>query len=99
MRKSLQWHVGDVVRKLREERGWTQDELATKAGIGRQAVVKVEHDNAGQRKGNLAKVAKALGSSEPELYGMVPRRTVIEPPQRGSGSSSVLSSDQHSDRE
>jgi transcriptional regulator with XRE-family HTH domain len=98
MRKSVQWHVGDVVRKLREERGWTQEELAEKAGIGRQAVVKVEHDNAGQRKGNLAKVAKALGSSEPELYGMVPRRTVIEP-QRGPSSSSRLASDQHSDRE
>lgn len=78
MRKPVQWHVGDVVRKLREERGWTQKKLAEKAGIGRQAVVKVEADDAGQRKGNLAKVARALGSSEPELYAMVPRRTVIQ---------------------
>lgn len=83
MRKSVLWTVGDVVRKLREDRGWTQQQLATKAGVGRPAVVKVEQDDLGQRRGNLVKVAKALGYSEPELYAMVPRRTVIEPPEGG----------------
>ncbi len=98
MRKPLQWHVGDVVRKLREDRGWTQQQLATKAGIGRPAVVKVEQDDGGQRKGNLGKVAKALGYNEPELYAMVPRRTVIEP-QRESGSDRSHAPQHHSDRE
>jgi DNA-binding XRE family transcriptional regulator len=77
--KPCEWHVGDVVRKLREERGWSQAFLAKKAGIGRQAVGKVEENVPGQRKGNLPAVASALGYTEPELYALVPRRTVIEP--------------------
>jgi transcriptional regulator with XRE-family HTH domain len=74
MRPSFEWHVGDVVRKLREERGWSQAELAKAAKIGRQAVIKVEKNDGGQRADNLKKVAQALGFSEPELYAMVPRR-------------------------
>jgi len=84
MRKPIEWHVGDVVRKLREERGWTQQQLATKAGIGRPAVMKVEQDSPNQRQNNLARVGKALGYSEPELYALVPRRTVIEPREQST---------------
>lgn len=84
MGKAVQWHVGDVVRKLREDRDWSMTELAKRAGIGRQAVGKVESNDGGQRRGNLERVAKALGFTEPELYAMVPRRTVIEPRKESS---------------
>ena len=86
MAKAVQWHVGDVVRKLREDRGWSMTELARRAGIGRQAVGKVETNNGGQRRGNLERVAKALGFSEPEIYAMVPRRTVMQAPDALSDS-------------
>lgn len=79
MARTLEWHVGHVVSALRDERKWTQAKLAKAAGIGRQAVGKVERNDPGQRAGNLKKVAAALGLTEPELYAMVPRRTFIEP--------------------
>jgi transcriptional regulator with XRE-family HTH domain len=94
MAKALQWHVGDVVRKLREDREWSQSQLAKRAGIGRQAVAKVEKNDGGQRRGNLERVAKALGFIEPELYAMVPRRTVIEPRDTGAPEHKKESSDE-----
>ena len=36
------WHVGDVIRKLREQHGLTATSLAQKAGVQRSVVVSLE---------------------------------------------------------
>lgn len=36
------WHIGDVIRKLRLERGWTQEQLAERADVQQQTIRKIE---------------------------------------------------------
>lgn len=69
----FRWHVGDVVRKLREEQGFASaDELAKKAGVDRATVYRLE--NTGRTKPKtLELVAAALGVRAEALEALVPR--------------------------
>src|ERR1700739_559775 len=63
--------VGDRIRTVRNERGWTQDALAAAVGVSRSAVAQWETDRAGQVRTNLSRVAAALGVSvEYLLHGV-----------------------------
>lgn len=54
--------VGDRVRQLRKERGWTQTELAKRAKIAQSSVAELEtKPNRGSR--YIVKIAVALGVS------------------------------------
>ena len=55
--------VGQRIRDTRQQRGWTQDALAEAVGVSRSAVAQWETDRAGQVRGNLARIAAALGVS------------------------------------
>lgn len=68
----LDWHVGDVVRKLRDERHWNQDRLAKAAGIHKTTVVRVEQNVGGVTRESYEKIATALKLSLGELFSMVP---------------------------
>lgn len=61
---------GDVVRRLREERGWTQAQLAQRAGLDQSQVSKIE---GGAREGatfeTVGKIADALGVGTDYLRG------------------------------
>ena len=37
--------IGDLVKKLREKKGWTLDELAEKSGISRRHLQSIEYHN------------------------------------------------------
>ena len=66
--------VGARIRDYRREHGWTQDDLAQKTGVSRSAVAQWETDRAGQIRGNLARIADALGISvEVLLFGVASR--------------------------
>ncbi len=52
--------VGLKVRKLREKRGWSQEQLGFKAGLHRNYVGGVERGERNVAVVNLAKLAKAL---------------------------------------
>ena len=66
--------VGDRIRNTRMERGWTQDFLANEVGVSRSAVAQWETDRAGQVRGNLSRIADALGVSvEYLLHGHASR--------------------------
>lgn len=66
--------VGTRIRDYRRELGWTQDDLAQKTGVSRSAVAQWETDRAGQIRGNLARIAEALGISvEVLLFGAASR--------------------------
>ena len=61
-------------RQVRLDRGWTQDQLAAEVGVSRSAVAQWETDRAGQIRGNLSRIADALGVSvEYLLHGAVTR--------------------------
>ncbi len=59
--------VGERIRGLRRARGLTQDELAAACGVSRSAVAQWETDRAGQLRGNITRIATALGSSVEHL--------------------------------
>ncbi len=53
--------VGERIRAVRREHGWTQDELANAVGVSRSAVAQWETGRAGQLSANLSRVASVLG--------------------------------------
>lgn len=67
----LQWHVGDVVRKLREDQGWKQGAVAKRAHLHLVTISRVE---AGKetKTPTIEKIARAFGMSMAELYALVP---------------------------
>lgn len=61
---------GVIVRRLREERGWTQAELALRAGVDQSQVSKIEGGSREDAKfSTVGKVADALGVSTDVLRG------------------------------
>ena len=66
--------VGLRIRHTRSERGWTQDQLATAVGVSRSAVAQWETDRSGQVRGNLSRIAGALGVSVEYLLNGVASR-------------------------
>jgi transcriptional regulator with XRE-family HTH domain len=64
--------LGRTIRELRETRGWSQEEVARRIGVGHLAVGKWERDQANPAADNLIKLAK--------LYGVAPQELGYEPP-------------------
>ena len=62
-------YVGDRIKILRIRRALTQEELADKAGLSKNAVNRLELDKAEPRMSTLRKLAKALGVEPAELIG------------------------------
>lgn len=82
MAAEITWHVGDVVRKLRMARGLTQKDLAGKAGLHHNTIVRLEDGDEGVMGRTLKKVALALGVNSQFLWAAVPSERTIEPPER-----------------
>lgn len=57
------------VRLLREARGWTQQELAGRAGVSQAAVARMEAGERGPLLTTAWRVGRALGVSLDELCG------------------------------
>lgn len=60
-------YVGDNVRRLRDERALTQEELAEQVGITVAALSRIERNNAEPRPKTRRKLAQALGVDPAEL--------------------------------
>ncbi len=52
--------IGARIREVRQERGWTQDQLSQAVRVSRSAVAQWETGRAGQVTGNLTRIAAAL---------------------------------------
>lgn len=52
--------IGERIRAARQQRGWTQEQLAESVGVSRSAVAQWETGRAGQLTGNLARIAEVL---------------------------------------
>jgi XRE family transcriptional regulator, regulator of sulfur utilization len=61
--------VGANLRRLRERKGWTQLQLATKARLHRVSVTKIEAQTMLPTLPTLERLAKALGVPVAELLG------------------------------
>lgn len=65
--------AGARIRAARLARGMTQADLAAAVGVSRSAVAQWETDRAGQVRGNIARIATALGVSAGYLIEGDPR--------------------------
>ena len=66
--------VGVELRQLREERGLTVEELAKKSGISATTIRVVERGTREAREDTVAMLAKPLGLTFYEVWGLLQRR-------------------------
>lgn len=57
----IAYRVGKMVREAREERGWTQIELATRSGLKQHAISRLEAEDVVPTRTTLEKIAQAFG--------------------------------------
>jgi len=62
-------YIGEKLRRLRERRYMTQRELAEKAGVSADTIVKLETDRAEPRLRTIRALAEALDVHPDELTG------------------------------
>ena len=62
------WTLGDVVRKLRADKGWTQQELGTRADLHQTAVNRLERNSDKSERSTIERAARALNVSVAELF-------------------------------
>ena len=71
--------VGKNVRRLRKQRGWTQDDLAKKVGVQRHTILKLEKGDTAHMHATVLAVASALGTTIDTLQGPPAPAGVVSP--------------------
>ena len=66
--RTAKTRFGSTVRKYREERGYSQEKLAERAGLHRNYVGGVERGERNVALENIVKLARALSVSPRELF-------------------------------
>lgn len=84
VRMTIKWHIGDVVRKLRDAKGWKQQLLAAKAGVSLSTISRLE-DGREAKTATVDAVARALGETRSSLYRVL---ETLEETQRPGASES-----------
>lgn len=69
--------ISKKIRELREERGWSQDELAKKVGVQFETVNRWENKPMRPRAQHLSRLCAVLGVSMAELKGLSPARPAV----------------------
>ena len=70
--RSVKLRFGFTLRKLRDERGYSQEALAERAGLHRNYVGGVERGERNVGLENIVKLARALSVSPQELFADFP---------------------------
>lgn len=60
--------LGQEIRRRREEKGWSQAQLAVYAGMAPSAVSQIETGRRSPNTGSLAKIAEALGAGVSDFF-------------------------------
>lgn len=71
--------LAERLKLLRAERGWTQTELAAKAGVSQQLITKIENGKIRESR-KLPRLAAAFGLTVEQLMAGESRRSRGEPP-------------------
>jgi len=73
--------LGERVRVLRRERGWTLELLAERSGVSRAMISKLERGEKNPTLVVAARVAEGLGVSLSQLVGIEARREIVVVPK------------------
>lgn len=65
--------LGEAVRRLRHEHGWTQEELAHQAGVDRKSINRVENAAYSPTVDRVVLLARALDVTAADLLADLPR--------------------------
>lgn len=68
----ITWHVGDVIRKLRQNAGMNQSDLAKMISGKRTATISKIEQSGKCRLATLKEIANALGVTDADMLGMIP---------------------------
>ena len=60
--------IGEVIAEIRDELGFSQEQLANLASVTKSTVWKIENGQSPGTRTTLDKIAKALRTTVPELY-------------------------------
>jgi transcriptional regulator with XRE-family HTH domain len=74
--------LGERVRTLRRERGWTLELLAERSGVSRAMISKLERGEKNPTLVVAARVAEGLGVSLSQLVGIEARREIVVVPKQ-----------------
>ena len=66
--RSVKAQFGSTLRKFRDERGYSQEELAERAGLHRNYIGGVERGERNVALENIVRLAKALSISPRDLF-------------------------------
>lgn len=66
--RSVKSRFGSTVRRLREERGYSQEDLAERADLHRNYIGGIERGERNVALENIVRLAKALSVSPKELF-------------------------------
>lgn len=80
------WHRGDVIRKLRDAQGWSQADLAKRAGLHERSVARAEGNNPTVSMDVWYKLATTLGTTMEDIQALLEgfERTRVTSPVTGS---------------
>jgi transcriptional regulator with XRE-family HTH domain len=73
--------LGERIRALRRERGWTLELLAERSGVSRAMISKLERGEKNPTLVVAARVAEGLGVSLSQLVGIEARREIVVVPK------------------
>lgn len=76
MPSDLRRLFGDAIRALRSEKGWSQEDLAERAGLHRTYISAVERAERNVSIDNIEKIGRALGISPIDMLGEKLRNTL-----------------------
>ena len=69
MKNTILKQFGATVKKLRNQKGWSQEDLAEKSGLHRTYIGSIERGGRNVSLINIEKIAKALGAKSKDLVG------------------------------
>jgi len=76
--RQLRLDLGDRIRALREQRGWTREQLSQKCGIDPEALAGFERGSDAPAIGELARLAPSLGVDVGSFFARAPGARRVE---------------------
>jgi transcriptional regulator with XRE-family HTH domain len=73
--EELAKRFGELVRRLRQEKGYSQEEFSFRVGLHQTYVSSVERGERNVTIGTADRIAKALGTTLANLFGELERRS------------------------